>query len=829
MHATQTTSDGHRDDSRISCRQPADRWEDALPTGNGTVGALVFGNIADEHVVVNHAALWYPEPELASPDLARVMPTVKDLVLKSRFDQGRTTLTDELAAQGYPHRLCLSQSGNPYAPHAANIAPSHPAFDIRIRHRPTAPFTWYRRELDLSSGEIVVRWRSTAGEWVRRLFVSDTDDLLVMELTCPAEETLTATVELEPHHAPDRSWSRLADTRKVHEPPISFLVNARDSADRCELDLIGSYHAGGYYGGVARVVTTGGTLQADGRAAACTDTSRILVMLKLFAFESPTAAKERLRSELEALPTDYQALFARHAGSRRQVLSQVGLRLGPADTSASRCIEDLMARVYDGESLSLLHERMFEYGRHLLYSSSRGKYPAHHFGIWNGDYFPGFFTQRTHDINFEQLYWPALPGGLESTLTAYFAYIESMLDDWRENARRVHGCDGVVGNLYGTTHGRINPVIVAEVVWTGAAGWLAQLFFDYYSFTGDREFLANRVLPLLEEVARFYADFVTDGPDGEVLFAPSWSPENWPSHTPTDAPEAQAGNVVVNATLDVAIAREVLSRLCFIYTELGTPDKAVKWEELLGRLPAYQINEEGAMREWLYPGLGENHDHRHVSHLYPVYPGCEISAESAPELVEAARTTLAQRWSHGTGAMCGWSYPHFACLFARLEDGNRALECLELLLRSAVGPNLFVYHNDWRNQGVTMSFGTGRDTVFIHLDGNTGYTAAVHEMLVQSRGGFISILPALPDAWPSGAISGVRCRGGLTASVEWTPVHIQFTLHSFSEQRLTVKLPTLVSGVTSSSVLVESHDLGSRYRSVMLPAGRSIDFTATIG
>ena len=333
-----------------------------------------------------------------------------------------------------------------------------------------------------------------------------------------------------------------------------------------------------------------------------------------------------------------------------------------------------------------------------------------------------------------------------------------------------------------TTHGVDLPRIWSN--WTAAAGWLAEHFYDYYLFTGDREFLKKRVVPWLREVALFYEDFLVEGDDGRLLFNPSISPENRPSGEGMSL-------LTMNATMDVAICREALGNLCDACELLGIePDGIVRWRALLDKLPEYEVNEDGAMREWLHPAFKDNYRHRHQSHIYPLFPGLEVTEETSPELFEACRIAVFKRLVIGLASQSGWSMAHMANIYARLGMGNRALECMEILARSSTGPNLFTYHNDWRDMGLSLTWGGA--TPPFQIDANFGIAAAVLEMLVFSKPGIVKLLPALPDKWTRGSARGLRCRGGLDVEIAWdAPAKkLEATLVSDTAREILLKLPS---------------------------------------
>ncbi|HEY0829032.1 MAG TPA: glycoside hydrolase family 95 protein, partial [Bacilli bacterium] len=392
---------------------------------------------------------------------------------------------------------------------------------------------------------------------------------------------------------------------------------------------------------------------------------------------------------------------------------------------------------------------------------------------------------------------------------------ESLLPDMRRNAQALYGCRGILTPLFASPDSGLKKNLQPHVVyWSAGAGWLAQHFYDYWLFTGDLEFLKKRTIPFLKECALFYEDFLMIGENGYFISSPSNSPENNPNG---NFKEALHVSVCINATMDFAVAKEVLSNLCHSCRLLGIDeDDVIKWEAMLTRIPPYQINEDGAVREWMHPDLKDNYHHRHQSHLYPLFPGFEITKDSNPECFEACRVAVEKRLVIGLKEQTGWSLSHMANIYARLGDGNRALECLEISSRSCVGDNLFTYHNDWRNQGITSKMIWGRSAPF-QIDANMGWTAAMLEMLVFSIPGLVKLLPALPPSWSHGRVRGILCRGGIEIALSWNMVARHMTIQLLSNKNQTIKLkfPYPIKAIGSVGELKDSVN-GSIVRDINL-------------
>ena len=309
---------------------------------------------------------------------------------------------------------------------------------------------------------------------------------------------------------------------------------------------------------------------------------------------------------------------------------------------------------------------------------------------------------------------------------------------------------------------------------------MAQHWWEHWLVTGDREFLRTRTLPWLQETAAFYLDFV-EVRDGVAHFSPSISPENHPPGKSL---------TVANATMDVVVCRETLTNLLEALRVLEETDvEEERYRKLLAALPPYEVNAEGGLREWLHPDLPDCQTHRHLSHLYGLFPGWEINEEDTPEFYPQAVRALELRQNE-LGSMAGWSFSFMANLWARVGEGDKALKNLELLLKSSTTPNLLTWHNDWRAQGLSMFWGQGGLPPF-QIEAGLGFVSAICEMLVRSRPGFLRLLPALPSAWPNGIVQGITTRCGVTVDLTWSESGrvLEVKLHSRIAQQITLRLP----------------------------------------
>ena len=773
-------------------RQPATRWQDALPVGNGEVGAMLYGHICQEQVLLNHEALWYRKGEPRMVDLSDQLPELRRLIAEGEYQ----------AAQDFMQKLNEERGGawtrtDPYQPHC----------DIRLLATTAGPFRDYRRGIDFATALAWMTWSDEAATFRRELFVSRADDVVVLRLSADCPGQVSCRLRLEAH---DKGNPRVLDgfSAPTEAPPTEFTTAVEDAWTL----FTGRMDTGQEFGAVGRVVTRGGSAEGDGDFIAIREADEALLLVKLFVEESPDEAIPRLRQELEGIEPDFEQLLERHAAIHRDLFERMSLELDGLEPDATN--DELLMQAYDGDVPTRLVHKLADFGRHLLICSSReGGWPANLQGVWNGDYAPAWSADYHNDENIQMNYWAALPGSLPEAALPVFDYYERYLDHYRENARCIHGCRGIFVPIAQAVHGYSYPGLWCA--WTGAAGWLGQLFFDYYLFTGDRDFLANRAIPWLRETALFYEDFLFEGADGKLVFSPSLSPENRPS-----CPGASL--VSWNATMDVAICREVLEHLVEGCEALGIEAEGVaRWRVMLAKLPDYAINDDGAIAEWLPPELPDNYHHRHQSHIYPLFPGFSVTEESDPALYAACRVAVEKRLVIGLASQSGWSLAHMANIYARLGDGDRALECVELLARSSTGANLFTYHNDWRWMGLTLG-GWGHWPPF-QIDANFGATAAVLEMLCFSAPGLIKLLPALPSRWTRGRAGTLACRGGIAVDLEWDlgAGRLGASLTSRDAQTVTLRFPRPIARIDTDADIRPS-PLGDAYREIALPAAQPI-------
>ncbi|GIN55686.1 hypothetical protein J8TS2_00050 [Lederbergia ruris] len=718
-----------KDQYRLKLNYPAswwkNMWREALPSGNGKIGAAVYGGIKDETILINHEELWHLGKKDEVPDVRHTLAETRKWMSQGKYMTASWNLTNALKEKGYKTRL----------------ASRLPLGALKVTMPCEHAFKNYGRVLNMETGEVSVKWRDGQKIYERKLFVSRADDLIAYEITSN-RASIRADVYLALHES---EGGKLSDRvpllvesaeGKVKAPYYYYATKNEDGTD---------------LGAVLRVIPTNGQMKEGQGCLQLINTGKILILVKVFVKGERQKDWKRLTEELANIESNYHKLLTRHVELHRPLFQSAKIELTAHDNPRSN--EELLLEAYSGEAPTTLIEKMWAYGRYLFISGTRPKgQPFGLYGLWFGDY-RLMWGHHMANENIQMMYWHSNVGGLIEFTPALFDYYDRMMEDFRRNARHLYGCRGIFIPA-GTTPGIGVPNQVVPVImnWTGAAGWLAKHFYDYFLFSGDQVFLKEKALPFMREAALFYEDFLVLGDDGFYKIYPSVSPENTPeNHMPKDGqPLAHPMPTTINATADFAIIKELLSHLIEGSRIVGGKalDKIDQWEAMLAKIPDYQVNEDGAIREWMHPDFADRYEHRHLSHIYPIFPGQEFTREDNPTLFTAFETAVKQRL---IGAQTGWSLVHMSSIYARMGDGDKALECLNILAQSCLMNNFFTLHNDWRDMGICMN----SQTAPVQLDANLGWINAVQEMLIYVSSSLVKLLPALPSKWKQGKVENL--------------------------------------------------------------------------
>jgi alpha-L-fucosidase 2 len=738
-----------------------------MPIGNGTLGALVYGAVAAEKVILNHENLFLPVfADRPVPVMHQHVPTLREMIASGKF----------VEAQRFWYEI-LEEHG------ACNewVDPFHPAGQLLHHHESNDRFTGYERELNFASGMTTTSWRSGDAEFCRQAFVSRPAGVMVLRFSAGGTRS-SGSICLGPCEQERHETGALLMQSKLKDGPgttgENYVRYSHDndymggqpgsggrSARSVWLRMQGEYHGenrtGEKFGVVLKIASVGGELAIDDTCCRYLDSNECVALAGVFS-PAQAGGMEELCRQIDAVGTDFDSLLADHECTHGELYRRVVFSLpGGEKTLVRQTDREALADAYASGAKNVLVEKMFNFSRYCLISSS-GNMPPNLQGVWSGTWTPPWYGGYTLDENIQMNLWQALPGGIPEFCHPYFDFLERQFPDWRENARNLYDASGMVAPVNSTTNGRSFNVLPTYPwhFWVSGPGWLAALWYDYWLFTGDREFLRDRAWPLYLEIIEFYEDFLQIDEDGKYLFSPSFSPENAPGNGECFTTR--------NATMDIAVAREVLKNAIAISEELGELTAQIpQWRGMLEKLPDYSVNADGALCEWLHADHTDNYQHRHLSHVYPVFPGSECSKRFEPELFAACAEAVRQRLRAGSGAQVSWSVVHLANTFARLGWGEEALECLDDCLRFYAGENFFFHIHDWRGSGVVGDSLRSVGQTPFQIDGVLGFGAAVMEMLLFSHREYIELLPALPASWPSGRISGLRARGHFSVSLRW--------------------------------------------------------------
>jgi alpha-L-fucosidase 2 len=708
-------------------------WREGAPCGNGLIGALVYGGIYKENILINHAYLWRCGHNEPLPDVSDKLPVIRKLLDENNPFDADPIFSDTLRERGYSPE---------------NSYPL-PLCDILINTPPKETFSHYRREIDMEKAEVNVFWREGGVNFSRSAFVSRINNLIFTHYTCDKTGALDTSVTVCTH-----------DTETLGSVVIKSPENKADNNYIYYAAYNDSVYHGGDYGAVCRIVTDGETV-TDNNYIKISSASDILIITKVFTGSDRNSEFNAARDELSR-GYDYDKELAEHIKLHKAYYSGVNFEISDTHTSN----EELLLEAFEDECPNELIEKLYAYGRYLFVCSTSDKdtLPCHLTGLWNGSY-NCFWAIYMYNINFEMIYWQAASGNLLSFLRLALDYTESFTDDFRENAKKLYGCRGIYINSVNTPESGISKCGASHILnWTGGAAWISQHFWDYYRYTEDMDFLCNHALPFMYEAALFYEDFAVMGDDGYYLLYPSTSPENCAQNVAAMSQNGRQPQISVNAAMETALLKELLTNLIAGCKITGMyPEKSEKWQDMLTHITPYRINTDGAVKEWIHDFYGENYNHRHQSHLYPVFPGCEITDRD--DIYPAFVTAEDLRLKFGLKDQSSWSMVFMSNTASRMQRAELSLKAIDTLGRTCLMNNFFTVHNDWRRMG-PVACDDFRVAPF-QIDGNIGIPAAVNEMLLQSQDDNIFLLPALPKKWMSGKIEGLAARGNIICDIYW--------------------------------------------------------------
>lgn len=790
----------------------AKNWEEGLAAGNGIMGAMLYGDPRRDTILVNQCKLWLPAGSLeVLPKSGKDLPEMRRIIGEKGYGEGQKFFLQKALESGWGGKIIWTDA-------------YHPGFYLTVEQGRSGPVTDYARVEDFSAGEVRAQWKTAEGSFERRLFVSLTDNTVVSTTTGPAGKV-----------------SMQVTMQKVDNNLIESTTTHTDGWITCH----NVYAKGkGGYDAAVRVINYGGTRTTDGHSVSIAGADSVTLLMRILPYRTPLPESQswitdpknpdfagphrpadrqsvqvagptydgrwmdELRADLQTMPGEYAALLKPHAARWSKFFDRVDIDLGGSPEERVLSSEAILDKAQADQKLSpALLERMYDAGRYVFMCSAGPQTPPNLFGIWSGTWHPAWSGDYTTDTNLQLDTELAYSANLAEFMGGYFHLWNSFLPDFRHNAEALYGCRGI---LVGSRHSNNGLSLHWNGGWPGnqwtpGAGWIAHWYYDYYQYTGDRDFLRNVAIPWMKETALFWEDFLqgTEDATGHYTFRPSFSAENG------------SGD---NASQDIEITHELFTNLIAGCRTLGIEsDGVARWKATLAKMPPLLINEQGQLKEWSNPMQGEKNNHRHLMHLYGAFDGSQFSEEADPKLFAAARVALENRVRESSETATH-GFMHMGLAAVSLGLGDMAYARIERLAQCrSIYPSMVDAHNPGPN--------------ILCDDGNGATPEIVDRMFVQSAIGKLTLLPAVPKALPKGSLNGTAARGAIIVNrLAWDMAagQCEATLTSKSAQTVVLALGrdlNVKSLVVDGRTLSAEETAKKNGASISLPAGRPVTVT----
>ncbi len=718
-------------------RRIAPSWEEAMLCGNGETGALVMGNPLDEKIIFSHEKLFVPiHPKLPPVNTGAHMEEIREMLRRGEYQKAADFVVELSHQEGYGAKRWTD--------------PLLPAASLHVK---TEAGSWedYEKRLSFETGLSTVSFLADGRQVKREFFVSRKDGFCFLKISSEAPVNVSVSLEKFREDIPEGYWHLYDEETAMTAPEYSFLGTSLSYSRTFTLNGEG-------YRCLLDVQAKDGTISSMETGFRGENTTEFYAVLSLRPGKAEKEDLEEFRKTLEQLPASFEQRLQRHVEIHEKLFNRVSLELDGGEERAVPA-EELWETARSGQVPNAFFEKIFYAGRYAILCSS-GDWPPTLQGIWTGTMQTPWSSDYTQNGNVQTAIAGMLSGAFPEGMKSYFRYLEWMLPDMRENARRMFGCRGIHLASRTSTHGLNNhfDATWCMTFWTAGAAWACRFFYDYWLYTGNRDFFLQHALPFMKETVLFYEDFLQEGEDGFYVFSPSYSPENNPLNVDSQA--------CVNATMDLAVAREVLNNLIHGCTTLGVESESVKkWKEMLKKIPPYLINSDGALKEWALDSLEDRYDHRHASHLYPLFYGVAKEFREDPRLFEACRKAYEikmERKKQEAGVMAFGSV-QAGMAASHLGDAETAETLLTAMASNNYYPT-FASSHDMGPSLFNVDISGGVPALMMECLAQCEEVVSSEEKIVSYK---ILLLPSLPSSWPKGEIRGMRLRGGFILHLCW--------------------------------------------------------------
>jgi len=778
--------------------KPSSYWgamyKEALPCGNGLIGAAVYGGVANETVMLTHAGLKWQGYVGVLPEISEKVKEVEKLMAEGKPKQAQEILPNALLSKGY---------------HPVPSVPL-PVCDLKIKTNVSNNIKEYQRALNMETGECAVSYKDGSTKFERSLFVSRESDSVVMEITKSGTKTIDVELSFDMHDRTDAKTQTVIS--KLPSNPMTkyenfFMYYSAKSDDDTD------------FGAVSRVTSFGGTVEFNLDRLKIKGTDRVLIITKLFINSNKEKEWKKLKDELSVIKTTYDKLLKDHSAIHSKLFNAANIDLNCEDREMA--VEQLLMDAYSSEELNLaLIEKLWLFGRYLFISSTRSNGSVcMPFGLWCGEYKAANSYPRFDGV-MQMLYSIAISGNMPEFLESVFSFCETNIADFKKNALRIYGARGIfVPSVTSSGTGLLGSVDPKDVHFTAGAGLVANMFYQYYLSTNDKKFLKERALPFMKEAILFYEDFLKLDSKGKYYICPNYSPKNTPGNYAQDS----RLDIAENAMIDFAVLKELLNGMidganeCKVYK-----DEVEKWQDMLIKIPEYKISDD-KICEYISTQFTDNFNHRFCSHLYPCYPGLENAIGKDANNKYYKNAAMA-RFSNSNLDQTAQGYAYLSSVLSSMSCAE-AFDCLEKIAKHCTMNNLVTVDNDHKGMGLTNS----DNWAAYQIQGNIGFTAALTEMFVASNRNTISILPNLPSFLNNVSIENILTRCAVEVSIELNKKKGSLLVNLKPKKNCTISmyLPSYVKKINKGPVLKFDEQTFLVER-IELLVGKSVQFDIKI-